>query len=282
MYFWIYDCDAPLELPDSVTLAMVWKNNERQKEYVLVESKELEYIEDPSSANEAARAGYFTLEQCLNLFTKPEVLAPEEAWYCPKCKQHREASKQLMLWWLPNVLIIQLKRFSFRNFIWRDKINDMVEFPIRNLDLSKFCIGVKDVRQPPIYDLYAVINHYGGMIGGHYTAYARLPNDKNSQRSDVGWRLFDDSTVTTVDESQVVARHAYVLFYRRRNSPVVRPSRTRAATRGTECTAEAEGTASQEQKGRPIYKQRKEFVHEVGILREYFAVVFTKEKDMVD
>ncbi|XP_078059866.1 ubiquitin carboxyl-terminal hydrolase 19 [Mustelus asterias] len=237
--------DAPLELPDGVSLAMVWKNNERQKEYVLVESKELEYVEDPSSANEAARAGYFTLEQCLNLFTKPEVLAPEEAWYCPKCKQHREASKQLMLWWLPNVLIIQLKRFSFRNFIWRDKINDMVEFPIRNLDLSKFCIGVKDVRQPPVYDLYAVINHYGGMIGGHYTAYARLPNDKNSQRSDVGWRLFDDSTVTTVDESQVVARHAYVLFYRRRNSPVVRPSRTRAATRGTECTADAEGTASQ-------------------------------------
>ena len=40
--------------------------------------------------------------------------------------------------------------------------------------------------QPPIYDLYAVINHYGGMIGGHYTAYARMPNDKNSQRSDVG------------------------------------------------------------------------------------------------
>lgn len=37
-----------------------------------------------------------------------------------------------------------------------------------------------------MYDLYAVINHYGGMIGGHYTAYARLPNDKNSQRSDVG------------------------------------------------------------------------------------------------
>lgn len=56
-----------------------------------------------------------------------------------------------------------------------------------NLDLSKFCIGQKDeMQQPPIYDLYAVINHYGGMIGGHYTAYARLPCDKNSQRSDVG------------------------------------------------------------------------------------------------
>lgn len=38
----------------------------------------------------------------------------------------------------------------------------------------------------------------------------------------VGWRLFDDSTVTMVDESQVVTRYAYVLFYRRRNSPVER------------------------------------------------------------
>ncbi|XP_071783636.1 ubiquitin carboxyl-terminal hydrolase 19 isoform X2 [Centroberyx gerrardi] len=218
--------DAFVDLPEDVTLELVWKNNERLKEYVLVRSKELEFEEDPGSLSETARAGHFTLEQCLNLFTKPEVLAPEEAWYCPKCQQHREASKQLLLWRLPNVLIIQLKRFSFRSFIWRDKINDMVDFPVRNLDLSKFCIGQKDEMQhPPIYDLYAVINHYGGMIGGHYTAYARLPSDKNSQRSDVGWRLFDDSTVTMVEESQVVTRYAYVLFYRRRNSPVERPPR---------------------------------------------------------
>uniref|UniRef100_A0A8C4LSG1 Ubiquitin carboxyl-terminal hydrolase 19 n=1 Tax=Equus asinus asinus TaxID=83772 RepID=A0A8C4LSG1_EQUAS len=216
--------DTPLELGDDCSLALVWRNNERLQEFVLVASKELECAEDPGSAGEAARAGHFTLDQCLNLFTRPEVLAPEEAWYCPQCKQHREASKQLLLWRLPNVLIVQLKRFSFRSFIWRDKINDLVEFPVRNLDLSKFCIGQKE-EQLPSYDLYAVINHYGGMIGGHYTACARLPNDRSSQRSDVGWRLFDDSTVTTVDESQVVTRYAYVLFYRRRNSPVERPAR---------------------------------------------------------
>nr|XP_023681613.1 ubiquitin carboxyl-terminal hydrolase 19 isoform X2 [Paramormyrops kingsleyae] len=237
--------DAALDLLEDSTLELVWKNNERLKEYVLVKSKELEYMEDAGSASETARAGHFTLEQCLNLFTRPEVLAPEEAWYCPKCQQHREASKQLMLWRLPNVLIIQLKRFSFRSFIWRDKINDMVDFPVRNLDLSKFCIGQKDDRQhPPIYDLYAVINHYGGMIGGHYTAYARLPSDKNSQRSDVGWRLFDDSTVTTVEESQVVTRYAYVLFYRRRNSPVERPARL-ASPRGAELPIATGAAASQ-------------------------------------
>ncbi|GLD45652.1 ubiquitin carboxyl-terminal hydrolase 19 isoform X4 [Lates japonicus] len=237
--------DLLADLPEDVTLELVWKNNERLKEYVLVSSKELEYEEDPGSLSETARAGHFTLEQCLNLFTKPEVLAPEEAWYCPKCQQHREASKQLLLWRLPNVLIIQLKRFSFRSFIWRDKINDMVDFPVRNLDLSKFCIGQKDeMQQPPIYDLYAVINHYGGMIGGHYTAYARLPSDKNSQRSDVGWRLFDDSTVTMVEESQVVTRYAYVLFYRRRNSPVERPPRF-LRPMGAESPSAAGATASQ-------------------------------------
>ncbi|XP_056158085.1 ubiquitin carboxyl-terminal hydrolase 19 [Lampris incognitus] len=237
--------DTLVDIPEEATLELVWKNNERLKEYVLVRSKELEFEEDPGSLSETARAGHFTLEQCLNLFTKPEVLAPEEAWYCPKCQQHREASKQLLLWRLPNVLIIQLKRFSFRSFIWRDKINDMVDFPVRNLDLSKFCIGQKDeMQQPPIYDLYAVINHYGGMIGGHYTAYARLPSDKNSQCSDVGWRLFDDSTVTTVEESQVVTRYAYVLFYRRRNSPVERPPRFLGPL-GAESPAAAGATASQ-------------------------------------
>lgn len=58
-------------------------------------------------------------------------LVPLALRYCPQCKQHREASKQLLLWRLPNVLIVQLKRFSFRSFIWRDKINDLVEFPVR-------------------------------------------------------------------------------------------------------------------------------------------------------
>lgn len=37
----------------------------------------------------------------------------------------------MVLWSLPDVLIIQLKRFSFRNNLWRDKINDLITYPIR-------------------------------------------------------------------------------------------------------------------------------------------------------
>lgn len=83
----LHDCcpclflgETPLELGDDCSLALVWRNNERLQEFVLVASKELECAEDPGSAGEAARAGHFTLDQCLNLFTRPEVLAPEEAW----------------------------------------------------------------------------------------------------------------------------------------------------------------------------------------------------------
>lgn len=72
--------ETPLDLGDDCSLALVWRNNERLQEFVLVASKELECAEDPGSAGEAARAGHFTLDQCLNLFTRPEVLAPEEAW----------------------------------------------------------------------------------------------------------------------------------------------------------------------------------------------------------
>jgi ubiquitin C-terminal hydrolase len=27
---------------------------------------------------------------------------------------------------------------------------------------------------PQVYELYAVINHYGGMGGGHYSTYAKV------------------------------------------------------------------------------------------------------------
>lgn len=59
-----------------------------------------------------------------------------------------------------------------------------------------------------------------------------------------GWRLFDDSTVTMVEESQVVTRYAYVLFYRRQNSPVERPPRF-LVPGGAESPTAADAAASQ-------------------------------------
>lgn len=47
-----------------------------------------------------------------------------------RCKEHREATKQMSVWRLPEILTIQLKRFSFRNLMWRDKIDQKVHFPV--------------------------------------------------------------------------------------------------------------------------------------------------------
>lgn len=66
------------------------------------------------------------------------------------------------------------------------------------------------VDNPVIYDLYAISNHFGGLGGGHYTAFAK-------NRYDNLWYNFDDSHVSPVtDTSTMLTSAAYVLFYRRR------------------------------------------------------------------
>jgi uncharacterized UBP type Zn finger protein len=212
------DCDKPLTdlLKNKFYLAMDWLNNERHKESVIVESKELDHSFDILEAEKThQKRDEFTLEDCLKLFTEPEVLSPQEAWYCPRCKDHREASKQLTVWRPPPLLIIQLKRFSFKNLIFREKIDKMIKFPVRGLDMSDFCCqNNQQIRsQKRVYDLYGVINHYGGMFGGHYVAASRTSHGK----SDLGWRLFDDSRVQEVREENVITKSAYILFYRLRD-----------------------------------------------------------------
>lgn len=111
-----------------------------------------------------------TLGDCLDEFGKPEILSESDAWYCPRCKEHRRASKQFELWKSPDILVIHLKRFSAQGR-FRDKLDVSVDFPIQGLDLTTR-VAMQEEGKSPIYDLFAVDNHYGGLGGGHYTAYA--------------------------------------------------------------------------------------------------------------
>ena len=61
----------------------------------------------------------------------------------------------------------------------------------------------------PIYDCYAVTNHFGSLNGGHYTAYGQNAVDGN-------WYNFNDGSVSSASPGQVVSEAAYLLFYRRR------------------------------------------------------------------
>ncbi|EXJ95222.1 ubiquitin thiolesterase [Capronia coronata CBS 617.96] len=150
-----------------------------------------------------------TLEDCLNEFGKSETLSETNAWYCPRCKEHRRADKMFELWKAPDILVMHLKRFSSnRNF--RDKLEVKVDYPVEGLDLSGMVRDQQDGKSL-IYDLVAVDNHYGGLGGGHYTAYAK--NFFNNS-----WYEYNDSHVSAkTDPRSVVTSAAYLLFYRRRS-----------------------------------------------------------------
>lgn len=112
-----------------------------------------------------------TLDDCLDEFGKEEILSEQDTWYCPRCKEHRRASKKFELWKTPDILVMHLKRFSSSGYR-RDKVDVHVDFPIEGLDLSSRVIERQDGKED-IYDLFAVDDHWGGLGGGHYTAFAK-------------------------------------------------------------------------------------------------------------
>uniref|UniRef100_A0A3B5M7V5 ubiquitinyl hydrolase 1 n=1 Tax=Xiphophorus couchianus TaxID=32473 RepID=A0A3B5M7V5_9TELE len=89
----------------------------------------------------------------------------------------------------------------------RDKLDSLVDFPL-DLDMSEFLINPN--AGPCRYDLIAVSNHYGGMGGGHDTAYAK-------NKEDGKWYNFDDSSVSPASEDQI-SKAGYVLFYQRQDT----------------------------------------------------------------
>ncbi|OWM69055.1 ubiquitin carboxyl-terminal hydrolase 8 [Punica granatum] len=166
-----------------------------------------------SPLTEIFKSGFFatrpqetvSLYKCLEAFLTEEPLGPEDMWFCPRCKEHRQASKKLDLWRLPEILVIHLKRFSYSRYL-KNKLETYVDFPIDDLDLSTY-VASKNIHQSSRYTLYAISNHYGNMRGGHYTAFIHHGGDR--------WYDFDDSHVRPISVDKIKTLAAYVLFYRR-------------------------------------------------------------------
>ncbi|OMP07659.1 Peptidase C19, ubiquitin carboxyl-terminal hydrolase 2 [Corchorus olitorius] len=153
-----------------------------------------------------ARTEPLSLYTCLEAFLREEPLVPEDMWYCPQCKEQRQASKKLDLWRLPEVLVIHLKRFSYSRSM-KHKLETLVNFPIHDFDLTNYVADKRSSRSQ-LYELYALTNHFGGMGSGHYTAHIKLLDENR-------WYNFDDSHISPINEDEVKSAAAYVLFYRR-------------------------------------------------------------------
>uniref|UniRef100_A0A671XVX7 Ubiquitin carboxyl-terminal hydrolase 8 n=1 Tax=Sparus aurata TaxID=8175 RepID=A0A671XVX7_SPAAU len=144
-----------------------------------------------------------SLQDCLRLFSKEEKLTDNNKVFCRHCKAHRDSTKKLEIWKVPPIVLVHLKRFSYEGR-WKQKLQTSVDFSLDNLDLSQYVIGPKQNLKR--YSLYGVSNHYGGLDGGHYTAYC-----KNSQKQ--RWYKFDDHEVSEISTSSVKSSAAYILFY---------------------------------------------------------------------
>jgi hypothetical protein len=162
------------------------------------------------------------LDDCLDEFSQIETLAGEQAWFCPRCNQIVPAQTSLHLWRVPEILILQLKRFDP---VQNRKVDIFVDYPVKDLDLTDR-VGDKewlnDVSKGKrlMYDLFAVGKHFGGLYGGHYAADVYNYLDGNwydfNGSSISGHNAEIDTWVSPARLDRLVSSSALLLFYKRK------------------------------------------------------------------
>ena len=163
----------------------------------------------------------FTLDECMEHYISPEILDKDNMMKCNFCFQKNQSKKHTKIWKTPKILIIHIKRFMVNMYGQiGQKINNMVSYPIENLNISKYV----DTLSPDIemekttYNLYAVNCHHNFFSGaintinsGHYTSLVKNRYNNN-------WYKFDDNEVNEIyDLSKIENKNAYMLFYYRNN-----------------------------------------------------------------
>lgn len=146
-----------------------------------------------------------TLYDCLNNFFSKEKIDT------PVVLDNNEkilASRKFNIIKVPQYVIIVLKRFSSMNYL--SKINNIITFPIDDLDLSEYCIGYEKYYSK--LSLKSVILHSGSLNGGHYYAYCK--------HIDGQWYEYNDSSCTKIDieaSKNTLFRNGYILVYEKKD-----------------------------------------------------------------
>jgi ubiquitin carboxyl-terminal hydrolase 8 len=143
-----------------------------------------------------------TIFDCLDLYCKKETLEGENAWFNEDLNRHQNVSRGIIFWSLPNILIIDLKRWSYDG----RKNGVSVSVELSNIDFSDYVKGYNSCSY--IYDLYGVANHSGGSAGGHYTASIKNANGK--------WYEFNDTFVKEINGNNIVSSKSYCFFFRKK------------------------------------------------------------------
>jgi len=143
-----------------------------------------------------------SLFDCMDEYCKQEDLFGEDAWMNDKTNEKEDVRRGIIFWSLPEVLIVDLKRWNERG----DKNNKMVDVPHSSVDLTKYVYGYNKASY--VYDLFGVCNHSGVSAVGHYHAVIRNANGK--------WYNFNDTLVNEIPETEIISPSTYCFFYRKK------------------------------------------------------------------
>jgi len=136
------------------------------------------------------------------------MLTDEDKYLCPICKKKQDATKKLQLYRLPEILVVQLKRWSGLD---RPKICTDIQIP-HQLTIPHE-LTVPGARGPySTYTLYAVSNHIGPTVmSGHYTAHCNVQDNHGPN----GWYSYNDRTTNKAKPEDISGVDACLLFYTR-------------------------------------------------------------------
>ncbi|XP_023942781.2 ubiquitin carboxyl-terminal hydrolase 16 isoform X2 [Bicyclus anynana] len=149
------------------------------------------YRQSTSSPRYVCDEDECSIQSCLSQFTALELLTGNNKVGCETCTEringkdgktvYTNATKRFLVSSPPAILILHLKRFQIGPRCMFRKMSKHVDFPTI-LDLAPFCAMDKLKKLPNVtrgqnellYSLYGIVEHSGGMHGGHYVAYVKV------------------------------------------------------------------------------------------------------------
>ena len=138
--------------------------------------------------------GFNNLDSSMKNYFKTEIMDGENKINCEECNMKRTCHKRQIFKSLPNILVINLKRFEFDyNTMLKSKLNNYFEFPFE-LDMKEYLIeNHKEINTK--YELTGITIHFGFSDYGHYYDLIKSPEGK--------WYKFNDNTISEFDEKDI-------------------------------------------------------------------------------
>lgn len=112
----------------------------------------------------------------LESYVSEEILEGENAYQCDHCECKVKAIRRVCVKYLPNYLILALRRFEFDfDTMSREKVNDFFEFPFE-LNMEAYTQeglekSEKKEKDYYMYTLKGIVIHIGTAESGHYYSY---------------------------------------------------------------------------------------------------------------